>query len=117
MSIDHFGIEPVDDIVEFNNADYATEYEAPFYLDGDTVYCGVYIKAISGTVYIRVTVTDSGSNTVSKTSNGITSTSWQKLTGSNRLVIDCSGLTKGAALFKVETKGYGQRKNLYRYQE
>lgn len=115
--IDHFlSPELVGDLLEFNETNYAVNKEIPFYLSEDTVYIEVNLKAVSGSVYLRFTVTDGDSNTGTVTSDEVTSTSWVPLTGSDRLSIDCSSLTEGEAIFKVEVKGDGQRKTLYGYQ-
>lgn len=117
MAVDHFlSPELVDDLLEFDTADFETNKEIPFYLSEDTVYIEVNVKAVSGSVYLRFTVTDGDSNTESVTSDEVTSTSWQTLTGTDRLSIDCSDLTEGEAILKVEVKGDGQRKTLYGYQ-
>ena len=115
--VDHFlSPELIDDLLQFTETNFATNKEIPFYLSEDTVYVEVNVKAVSGSVYLRFTVTDGDSNTESVTSDAITSSSWQPLTGSSRLTIDCSDLTEGEAIFKVEVKGNGERKTLYGYQ-
>lgn len=117
MAIDHFiSPELTDDLLEFNENVFAINKEIPFYLSEDTVYIEVNVKAVSGSVYLRFTVTDGDSSTASVTSDEVTSTSWVPLTGSSRLSIDCSSLTEGEAILKVEVKGDGQRKTLYGYQ-
>jgi len=117
MSRDHIHTRPVDDIVEFNSVDYEEELTIPFYLLGDTMYCGLYIKATSGTVYAKYTVIDSGGNTASKESDPITDTDWVKLTGDDMIQVDCSALTEGEASLLLELKGIGEFKDNHSCQE
>lgn len=113
---DHFHVRTKDDIVEFDNVAYVTELEIPLYLFGDNVYAGLYMKAVSGTVYIKLTITDSASATASDTKNTALTT-YQAYTVSNKLDIDCSGLTEGSATLKIEVKGDGAFKDMYVWQE
>lgn len=114
--MDHFHIEVKDDLLEFDDANYTERYTIPFYLFGDNVYIGLYTKAVTGTIYIRFTVTDSVSATATDTQNTAL-TSWQQWTDSNRFDIDTSSLTEGSATLKMETKGDGQLKDVYYLQE
>lgn len=115
MPIDHFWVDTQDDQFNFDDVDYAEWKTKPLYLNEDYVYMELYLKATSGTVYVKFTVTDSESSTAT----GATSTaetSWQAKTGSNRIQIDCSSLTAGEATCKCETKGEGSLKDVYGYQ-
>ena len=115
MAIDHFWVDTQDDQFDFNDVDYTEWKTKPLYLNQDNVYMELYLKATSGTVYIRFTVTDSASDTATGTTN-TAETTWQAITGSNRIQIDCSSLATGEATCKCETKGDGSLKDVYGYQ-
>lgn len=116
MSIDHFHVQMLGDYLEFNEGSLTTQREKDFELIGSTVYVGLQGKAVSGTIEVKFTVTDSDSGTADDNKT-TAETDWQEWINDNIIEIDTSGLTSGAATIKFEANGEGQVKDIYMYQE
>ena len=109
---DHIFLEPLGDLVEFNESSLTEVWEKKFYIYGDTVYIGMDVKTVSGTIEVKWTVTDSASATATD-NNTTTTTSWVGWTDDDQFEVDVSSLTTGDGTIKWEVNGNGQARGKY----